>query len=113
EVDLAQASAAVAKAVARNSRGKAMLERVEPILASLEKYFTGNPNVELVYRSPDGEFIPGPAAVITKALVEGLAPEKFKRAVLVKLQHQTDWKDDPYLVMGTVVAKAKELRKIE
>ena len=37
EVELSAASAAVAKAVAMNTRGKTLLERVEPILSNLEK----------------------------------------------------------------------------
>ena len=79
EVELTQASVAVAKAVAMDSRGKTLLEWVEPTLSNLEKCSTGTPNVELVYRSPDGKFIPGPAVVITKALVKLLAPAKFKQ----------------------------------
>ncbi|CAN0006532.1 unnamed protein product, partial [Sphacelaria rigidula] len=46
-------------------------------------------------------------------MVEGLAPAEFKQAVLVQLQHETDWKSDPYLVMDTVVAEAQAWRKIE
>ena len=84
------------------------LERVEPILSNLETFFTQSPNAELVYRSPDGEFIPGPAAVVTKAPGEELTPAKFKQAVLVKVQHETDWKADLHLVMDTVVTEAKE-----
>ena len=62
-----------------------MLERVEPILSNLEEYFAENPNVELVYRSSDGKFIPGPAAVITNALVEALKLALCKQAVLIQL----------------------------
>ena len=39
EVELSAASAAVAKAVAMDTRGKTLLERVEPILSNLEKLF--------------------------------------------------------------------------
>ena len=53
-VELSAASAAVAKAVAMDARGKTLLERVEPILSNLEKFFANNPNFEtcLLYTSP-------------------------------------------------------------
>ncbi|CAN0454197.1 unnamed protein product, partial [Scytosiphon promiscuus] len=57
--------------------------------------------------------LPGPAEVITKALVEGLTPGKFREDVRVRLQHAGNWKTDPNLVLDTVVAEAKEWRKIE
>ena len=38
EVELSEASAAVAKAVAMGSKGKTLLERVEPIMSNLEKF---------------------------------------------------------------------------
>ncbi|CAN0107930.1 unnamed protein product, partial [Sphacelaria rigidula] len=112
EVELTQAYAAVAKAVAINHKGRTMRERVEPIMGKLETYFAGNPNVEMIYRSSDGKFRPGPAAVVTKAMVEGLAPAEVKQAVLVQLQHETSWKSDPYLVMDTVVAEAQAWRRV-
>ena len=37
EVELSEASAAVAKAVAMDNKGKTLLERVEPIMSNLEK----------------------------------------------------------------------------
>ena len=112
EVELSAASAAVAKAVAMDTRGKMLLERVEPILSNLEKFFANNPNFETVYRGSDGKYHPGLDERITKALVEGLAPETFRQDVKVKLQHAGNWKADPDLVMDTVVAEAKEWRKI-
>ena len=39
EVELSAASAAVAKAVATDNKGKTLLERVEPIMSNLEKFF--------------------------------------------------------------------------
>ena len=42
----------------------------------------------MVYRFSEGNVRPGPAAVITEAMVEGLAPAKFKNAVLVQLQQE-------------------------
>ena len=113
EVDLSEASAAVAKAVAMDSKGKTLLERVEPIMSNLEKFFDNHPNFETVYRGSDGNYHPGPAEIITKAMVEGLAPERFRQDVKIKLQHAGNWKNDPELVMDTVVAEAKEWRKIE
>ncbi|CAN0390723.1 unnamed protein product, partial [Scytosiphon promiscuus] len=65
------------------------------------------------YRSPDGSYIEGPAEIITKALVDGLAPEKFKQDVLVTLKHKGSWKNNPDLVMDTLVNAAKEWRKVE
>ena len=79
-------------------------ESVEPMLSNLEKFFATNPNFETVYRGSDGKHHPGPAEIITKALVEGLTPEKFRQDVKVKLQHAGNWKTDPDLVMDTVVA---------
>ena len=79
EVEVSAASAAVAKAVATENKGKTLLERVEPIMSNLEKLFDNSPNFETVYRGSDGKYHPGPAEIITKALVEGLAPEKFGR----------------------------------
>ena len=79
EMELFAASAAVAKAVDMDTRGKTLLEKVESILSNLEKFFADNPNFETVYRGPDGKYHPGPAEIITKALVEGLAPENFGR----------------------------------
>ena len=61
EVELSAASAAVAKAVTMDTRGKTLLERVEPILSNLEKFFANNPNFETVYRSSAGKYHPGPA----------------------------------------------------
>ena len=55
EVELLAASAAVPKAVTMDTRGKTLLERVEPILSNLEKKFTNNPNFETVYRGSDGK----------------------------------------------------------
>ena len=78
-MELSAASAAVAKAVAMDTRGKTLLERVEPILSNLEKYFANNPNFETAYCGSDGKYHPGPAEIITKALVEWLAPERFGR----------------------------------
>ena len=112
-VELSAASAAVAKAVAMDNRGKTLLERVEPVLSDLETFFANNPNFETVYRGSDEKYHPGPAEIITKALVEGLALERFRQDVNVKLQHAGNWKVDPDLVMDTVVAEAKEWRKIE
>ena len=63
EVELSAASAAVAKAVAMDTRGKTLLERVEPILSNLEKFFANNPNFETVYRGSDGKYHPGPAEI--------------------------------------------------
>ena len=54
EVELSAASAAVAKAVAMDTKGKTQLERVEPLLSNLEKCFANNPNFETVYRGSDG-----------------------------------------------------------
>ena len=59
---------AVAKAVAMDQGGKTVLERVEPTLSNLEQCFAENSIVELVHRSPDGKFYPGPAAVVTKGV---------------------------------------------
>ena len=112
-VDLTEVSSAVAKAVAMDKRGKTMLERVEPILSNLEALFAENPNIAQIYRDSEGTFHPGPAAVVTKAMVEGLRQDKFKQAVMVKLQHETSWKADPYLAMHVVVTEAKEWKKIE
>ena len=112
-VELSAASAAVAKAVAMDNKGKTLLERVEPIMSNLENFFDNYPNFETVYRGSDGKYHPGPAEIIAKALVEGLAPEKFRQDVKVKLQRAGNWKNDPDLVMDTVVAEAKEWRKIE
>ena len=67
-VDLTEASAAVAKAVAMEKKGKNMLERVEPILSNLEALFAENPNIAQIYRDSEGTFHPGPAAVVTKAI---------------------------------------------
>ena len=61
-----------------------MLEKMEPIMGNLETYFSENPHVEVVFRSSEGNFRPGPAEVITGAMVEGLAPAKFKQIVRVK-----------------------------
>ena len=58
EVELSAASAAVAKAVDIDTRGKTLLERVVPILYNLEKFFANNPNFETVYRGSDGSIIP-------------------------------------------------------
>ena len=110
---LSAAPAAVAKAVTVDTRRKTLLEGVEPILSNLETFFANNPNFETVYRGSDGKYHPGPAEIITKALVKGLAPEKFRQDVKVKLQHAGNRKVDPDLVMDTVVAEAKEKRKIE
>ena len=82
-----QHPAAVAKAVAMDTRGKTLLEGVDPILSNLEKFFANNPNFETVYRGSDGKYDPGPDEIITKALVEGLAQEKFRQDVKVELQH--------------------------
>ena len=60
---------------------------MDPILSNLEKCFANNPNLETFYRGSDGKYRPGPAEIITKALVEGLAPETFRQDVKVKLQH--------------------------
>ena len=90
-----------------------MSERVEPILPDLEKFPANNPNFETIHRGSDGKYHPGPAETITKALVEGLAPEKCRQDVRVKLQHAGNWKADPDLVMDIVVAEAKQWRKIE
>ena len=84
EVELSAASAAVAKAFAMDTRGKTLLERVEPILSNLEKRFANNPNFETVYRGSDGQYHPGPAEIITKAPVEGLAPETVRQDVKIK-----------------------------
>ena len=78
-VELSAASAAVAKAVAMDARGKTLLESVEPILSNLEKFFANNPNFKTVHRGSDGEYRPGPAEIITNALVEGLRWKRFGR----------------------------------
>ena len=98
-MELSEASAAVAKAVAMESKGKTLLEKVEPIMSNLEIFFDNYPNFETVYRGSDGNYHPGPAEIITKAMVEGLAPERFRQDVKIKLQHAGKWKNDPELVM--------------
>ena len=113
EVGLSAASAAVAKAVATENKGKTLLERVEPIMSNLEKLFDNSPNFETVYRGSDGKYHPGPAEIIIKALVEGLASETFWQDVKVKLQYAGNLKNEPDLVMDTVKPEAKEWRKIE
>ena len=60
DVDLSEASAAVAKAVAMEKKGKTMLERVEPILSNLEALFAENPNIAQIYRDSEGNSVPGP-----------------------------------------------------
>ena len=42
EGELIEASAAVAKAVGLNQKGKTMLEKVEPIMGNLEEYFAAS-----------------------------------------------------------------------
>ena len=74
-----EVSSASTKAVAMDTKRKTLLERVEPILSNLEKYFANNPNFETAYCGSDGKYHPGPAEIITKALVEWLAPERFGR----------------------------------
>ena len=96
-----------------DSKGRTLLERVEPIMSNLEKFFDNHPNFETVYRGSDGNYHHGPAEFITKAMVEGLAPERFRQDVKVKLQHAGKWRNDPDLAMDTIVAEAKEWRKIE
>ena len=106
DVELSQAPAAVAKSVTMDSKGKTLLEKVEPIFADLEICFSENPDVERIYRSSSGKFITGPAAVITEAMVEGLKPPEFQRAVHVRLLHVNNWKADPYLVMDIMLEEA-------
>ena len=113
EVELTEASAAVATAVRMDQKGKTMLDKVEPIRGNLETLFAENPNVEMLFRTSEGKFRPGPAEVITRAMVEGLAPAEFQQIVKVKLQYASNWKSDPNLVMDTVVAEAKAWRQIE
>ena len=60
DVDLTEASAAVAKAVAMDKRGKTMLERVEPILSNLEALFAETPTFRKYIVIPRGHSIPGP-----------------------------------------------------
>ena len=86
---------------------------MEQIRGNLELLFAENSNVEVVYRSSEGKFRPGLAKVITKAMVEGLAPAEFKQAMMVQLQHKSNRKSDPNLVMDTVVAEAKAWQKVE
>ena len=88
------------------------MERVEPALSNPQKVFANNPDFETVYRGSDGKYHPGPAEIITKVLIEGLAPEKFRQDVKVKLQHAGDLKVDPDPLKDTVVMEAKEWRKI-
>ena len=78
-MELSAASAAVAKAVAMDTRGKTLLERVEPILSNLKMFFANNPSFETVYRGSDITYHPGPAEIITKALVEGWRRKRFGR----------------------------------
>ena len=52
KVDLSASSAAVVTAVAMDTGGETLLERVEPILSNLEKFFANNPNFCLLYTSP-------------------------------------------------------------
>ena len=58
EVELSAASAAVAGAVAMDTRGKTLLERVEHIMSNLEKFFANNPNFETVYAALTEHIIP-------------------------------------------------------
>ena len=113
KVDYSQVSVAVAKVVAMDQKGKTVLEKVEPIFGNLETYFSENPNVERIYRSSNGKFIPGPAAVITKALVEGLKPPEFQRVVHARLQHENNWKADPYKVNEILLEEAQAWRRLE
>ena len=83
-MELTEASAAVAKAFGMDQKGKTMLDKVEPIRGNLGTLFAENPNVEMLFRSSEGKFRPGPAEVITRAMVEGLAPAEFKQIVMVK-----------------------------
>ena len=57
-MELSAASAAVAKAVAMDNKGKTLLERVEPIMSNLEKFFDNYPKFETVYRALTGNIIP-------------------------------------------------------
>ena len=45
-------------AVAMDNKGKTLLERVEPIMSDLEKFFDNYPNFETVYRASEGNIIP-------------------------------------------------------
>ena len=90
-----------------------MLDKVEPIRGNLETLFAENPNVEMLFRSSEGKFRPGPAEVITRAMVEGLASAEFQQIVMEKLQYASNWKSDPSMVMETVEAKAKAWRHKE
>ena len=67
----------------------------------------------MLFRSSEGKLDLGPAEVITRAMVESLAPSEFKQAVQVQLLYASNWKSDLNLVMETVVAEAKAWRKIE
>ena len=113
EVVLTEASAAVAKAVTMNELGGNLLARVEKIQSNLEKFFATKQNVEAVYRNETGAYLPGPAEVITKAMVDGITTAKFRKAVMVRLQHGGKWKDNPQLVMDTMEAEAREWKKVE
>ena len=60
----------------------------------------------MVFRSPERKFRLGPAEVITRAMVAGLALAEFKHIVMVKLQYASNWKSDPNMVMETMEAEA-------
>ena len=57
-MEFSAASAAVAKAVTMDTRGESLLERVEPILSNLEKFFANTPNFETVIATLTENIIP-------------------------------------------------------
>ena len=86
EVELSAESAAVSKAVAMDTRGKRCWKEWS-LFCLTWRSFSPTTLTSRLCRGSDGKYHPGPAEIITKALVEGLAPEKFQQDVKLSLIH--------------------------
>ena len=82
EIDPSIAAAEVSR-LCRMGNERTATDRVDAVQSRLEMYFE-NPSAELVFREK-GRYKTGPAAIVSKAFVEGLRPQEFK----IKVQHES------------------------
>ena len=88
-------------------------DRVMQVSSALERYFCENPSVDALYRARNGDYLPGPAESVSRALVDGISPPKFHTYVRNQMTYVDGWKKAPHVVLKKMIELAESWKIVE
>ncbi|CAM9771515.1 unnamed protein product [Hapterophycus canaliculatus] len=95
------------------SGGGSVKDRVMHVSSALERYFCENPSVDALYRASNGDYLPGPAESVSRAMVDGISPPSFQNYVRHELTYMEGWKKQPNLVLRKMIDLAESWKIVE